>query len=231
MHLFYQPNISSMILSEEESLHAVKVLRLQGGDDIVIVDGAGGYYQARITLPHHKKCGFEIIDAVHDYGKRNYKLHIAIAPTKNIERLEWFIEKAVEIGVDEITPVLCRFSERKIIKAERLEKIIVSAAKQSIKAFFPKLNPLCTFDELLKNHHAKASYIAHCYPGEKALLKDILPGQDDVLILIGPEGDFSPEEVEKALKARFRPVSLGESRLRTETAGVVACAQVAVVMS
>lgn len=231
MHLFYQPNISSMILSEEESLHAVKVLRLQGGDDIVIVDGAGGYYQARITLPHHKKCGFEIIDAVHDYGKRSYKIHIAIAPTKNIERLEWFIEKAVEIGVDEITPVLCRFSERKIIKAERLEKIIVSAAKQSIKAFFPKLNPLCTFDELLKNHHAKASYIAHCYQGEKALLKDLLSEQDDVLILIGPEGDFSPEEVEKAIKTGFRPVSLGESRLRTETAGVVACAQVAVVMS
>ena len=110
MHLFYQPNISSKILSEEESLHAVKVLRLQSGDDIVIVDGAGGYYQARITLPHPKKCAFEIVDEVRNYGKRNYKLHIAIAPTKNIERLEWFIEKAVEIGVDEITPALCRFS-------------------------------------------------------------------------------------------------------------------------
>jgi 16S rRNA (uracil1498-N3)-methyltransferase len=231
MHLFYQPNISSGILSEEESLHAVKVLRLQGGDDIVIVDGTGGYYQAKITLPHHKKCGFEIIDAVHDYGKRNYKLHIAIAPTKNIERLEWFIEKAVEIGVDEITPVICRFSERKIIKADRLEKIIVSAAKQSIKAFFPKLNPLCNFDELLKQHQAKAKFIAHCYPEEKALLKALLPGQEEALILIGPEGDFSQEEVEKAIKNGFHPVSLGESRLRTETAGVVACAQVAVMIS
>lgn len=230
MHLFYQPNIFSMILSEEESLHAVKVLRLQAGDDIVIVDVAGGYYQAKITLPHHKKCGFEIVESLQDYCRRNYKLHIAIAPTKNIERLEWFIEKAVEIGVDEITPVICRYSERKIIKADRLEKIIVSAAKQSIKAFFPKLNPLCTFDELLKQHHAKAKFIAHCYPEEKALLKDLLPGQDDVLILIGPEGDFSQEEVEKAIKNGFLPMSLGESRLRTETAGVVACAQVAVML-
>lgn len=226
MHIFYVPNIASSLLSEEESLHAVKVLRLQAGDAIVVVDGTGGYHHARITLPHPKHCAFEITETIHEYGRRNYRLHIAIAPTKNIERFEWFLEKAVEIGIDTITPVLCRYSERKIIKNERLEKIIVSAAKQSIKAYFPVLNPLCTFDELLKKHEAKAKFIAHCYPGDKALLKDLLPGQDDILLLIGPEGDFSPEEVEKALQNGFQPVSLGESRLRTETAGVVACAMV-----
>ena len=230
MHIFYQPNTASHLLSEEESQHAVKVLRLQVGDDIVVVDGVGGYYQAKIPLPHPKHCAFEIVQSTLGYGKRNYKLHIAIAPTKNIDRLEWFIEKAVEIGVDAITPVLCRHSERKIIKSERLEKIVVSAAKQSIKAYFPIFNPLCTFDELLKQHPAKTKFIAHCYPEEKSLLKDLLPEQDDILILIGPEGDFSPEEVAKALQNGFRPVSLGESRLRTETAGVVACAQVGVVL-
>lgn len=230
MHIFYVPNIASSLLSEEESLHAVKVLRLQAGDAIVVVDGSGGYHQASITLPHPKHCAFEITKSIYDYGKRNYRLHIAIAPTKNIERFEWFIEKAVEIGVDTITPVLCRYSERKIIKTERLEKIIVSAAKQSIKAYFPVLNPLCTFDELLEQHTAKVKFIAHCYPGEKALLKDLISDQEDILLLIGPEGDFSPEEVEKALHNGFQPVSLGESRLRTETAGVVACAMVGVVL-
>jgi 16S rRNA (uracil1498-N3)-methyltransferase len=230
MHIFYVLNISSSLLSEEESLHAVKVLRLQAGDAIVVVDGTGGYHQARTTQPHPKRCAFEVIESIYDYGKRNYRLHIAIAPTKNIERFEWFIEKAVEIGVDTITPMLCRYSERKIIKTERLEKIIISAAKQSIKALFPVLNTLCTFDELLKQHAAKAKFIAHCYPGEKSLLKDLLPGQDDILLLIGPEGDFSPEEVEKALQYGFRAVSLGESRLRTETAGIVACAQVAALL-
>lgn len=223
MHIFYQPDISSGFLFEEESIHAVKVLRLQTGDDIVIVDGVGGYYQAKVTLPHPKKCEFEILTSALNYGKRDYKLHLAIAPTKNIDRLAWFIEKATEIGVDEITPILCRYSERKIIKSERLEKVIVSAAKQSLKAYFPVLNPLCTFDELLQQHHAKAKYIAHCYSTEKTPLKALLPDQKDILILIGPEGDFSQEEVEKAIKNDFYPISLGESRLRTETAGVVAC--------
>ena len=230
MHLFYVPDIAAKILSEEESLHAVKVLRLQGGDDIVILDGAGGYHKAKITLPHPKKCGFEITQSILEYGKRNYKLHIAIAPTKNIERFEWFIEKATEIGIDEITPIICRFSERKIIKPERLEKIIISAAKQSVKAFFPALNPSCTFDELLLQNHAKGKFIAHCYDGDKQLLKNAIAGCDDVLILIGPEGDFSKEEVEKATRAGFKPVSLGESRLRTETAGVMACATIAITL-
>jgi 16S rRNA (uracil1498-N3)-methyltransferase len=229
MALFYVPNLASgNVLPEEESQHAVKVLRLQVGDAIVVVDGVGGFYNARITNPHHKHCGFEITETILEYGKRDYKLHIAIAPTKNIERLEWFIEKATEIGIDEITPVICRFSERKIVKEERLEKIIVSAAKQSVKAYFPQLNPLCTFDELMKKHSASQKFIAHCYEEDKRLLQTEISKSKDVLILIGPEGDFSKEEVQKAISLGFVPVSLGNSRLRTETAGVVACHTVAI---
>lgn len=248
MTLFYCPTIATAtILSEEESQHAVKVLRMQIDDEFTVVDGKGGFYKARITQPHHKHCGFEILDTQLEVGKRNYKLHIAIAPTKNIERLEWFIEKATEIGIDSITPIICRYSERKIVKEERLEKIIVSAAKQSVKAYFPTLNPLCTFDELLKKHTATQKFIAHCYTSplnplpeerekieenrlyDKRLLQTEIVKNNDVLILIGPEGDFSMKEVQKALSMGFQPVSLGESRLRTETAGVVACHTVALI--
>jgi len=230
MSLFYVPNLSfGSVLSEEESQHAVKVLRLQTGDAITVIDGAGGFYKAVITNPHHKHCTFEITETILEFGKLNYKLHIAIAPTKNIERLEWFIEKATEIGIDEITPIVCRFSERKIVKEERLEKIIISAAKQSLKAFFPKLNPLCTFDELMNNHQASQKFIAHCYEEDKKLLQNEIRKSSDVLILIGPEGDFSKEEVQKAIALGFVPVSLGSSRLRTETAGVVACHTAAVI--
>lgn len=229
MALFYVPNLASgSVLPEEESQHAVKVLRLQAGDNITVVDGAGGYYKAVITNPHHKHCAFEITETQLEFGKRNYKLHIAIAPTKNIERLEWFIEKSTEIGIDEITPIICRHSERKVIKEERLEKIIVSAAKQSLKAYFPKLNPLCTFDQLVQKHVATQKFIAHCYEEDKRLLQTEITKSSDVLILIGPEGDFSMEEVQKAISYGFKPVSLGESRLRTETAGVVACHTVAI---
>jgi len=228
MVLYYVSNLTSgNILPEEESQHAVKVLRLQIGSEIAVVDGVGGFYKARITNPHPKHCGFEIFESQNEFGKRNYKLHIAIAPTKNIERLEWFIEKATEIGIDEITPVVCRFSERKVVKEERLEKIIVSAAKQSVKAYFPKLNPLCTFDELMKNHTDSLKFIAHCYDDNKKLLQQEITKSSSVLILIGPEGDFSKEEVQKAISLGFIPVSLGNSRLRTETAGVVACCTVA----
>ncbi|MEA4852481.1 MAG: 16S rRNA (uracil(1498)-N(3))-methyltransferase [Paludibacter sp.] len=224
MTLFYVPNLATEhVLPEEESLHAVKVLRLKVGDELVVVDGVGGYHIAKITLPHPKRCAFELIESQFEFGKRDYKLHIAIAPTKNMDRLEWFVEKATEIGIDEITPIICRFSERKMVKAERLEKIIVSAAKQSVKAYFPKLNPQCTFDELIKNHQATQKFIAHCYNSEKRQLKTEIVPAKDILVLIGPEGDFSKDEVEKAIKSGYLPVSLGESRLRTETAGVVAC--------
>ncbi len=229
MSLFYVPNLShGFVLPEEESQHAVKVLRLQIGEEIEIVDGVGGYFKARITNPHPKHCAFEIVESKTEFGKRDYKLHIAIAPTKNIERLEWFIEKATEIGIDEITPIICRFSERKMIREDRLEKIIVSAAKQSLKAYFPKLNPLCTFDELMKNHQSSQKFIAHCYDFDKKLLQNEISKGSDVLILIGPEGDFSLVEVQQAISLGFIPVSLGESRLRTETAGIVACHTVAI---
>ena len=229
MALFYVPSLSvGHVLPEEESQHAVKVLRLQVGDAISLVDGSGGFYDAVISNPHPKHCEFEIKKTILEFGKRDYKIHIAIAPTKNIERLEWFIEKATEIGIDQITPIICRFSERKIVKAERLEKIIVSAAKQSLKAYFPILNPLCTFDELINKHNASQKFITHCYEEDKKLLQNEIQKSSDVLILIGPEGDFSKEEVQSAILHDFIPISLGESRLRTETAGVVACHTVAI---
>ena len=222
--MFYCPSIQmSATLSEEESQHAVRVLRLQTGDELELVDGAGGYYKAVISNPHPKHCEFVIKETFTEFGKRDYRLHIAIAPTKNIERLEWFIEKCTEIGIDEITPVICRFSERKIIKPERLEKIIVSAAKQSLKAYFPVLNPMCSFNEFIQQSIASKKFIAHCYGQDKQLLQQVYQKSSDAVILIGPEGDFSPEEVQKAIQHHYQPVSLGNSRLRTETAGVVAC--------
>lgn len=222
--MFYCPDIRlSTMLSEEESQHAVRVLRLQAGDEIELVDGTGGYYKAIITSPHPKHCVFEVRETFQEYGKRDFKLHIAIAPTKNIERLEWFIEKCTEIGIDEITPLLCRFSERKIIKTERLEKIIVSAAKQSLKAYFPVLNPIVSFQEFIKKTYTEHKFIAHCYDSDKKLLQHLCPRSADVTIMIGPEGDFSLEEVQYAIENNFQPISLGKNRLRTETAGVVAC--------
>ena len=228
--LFYAPNLlHENVLPEDESQHAVKVLRLRVGDEIEIVDGKGVFCNARITNPHAKHCEFEIISQ-HTANQPNYNLHIAIAPTKNIERLEWFVEKVTEIGVDTITPIICRFSERKILKPERLEKIIVSASKQSLKTYFPVLQPLCTFDELIKTtSNIPQRFIAHCYEQEKTALKDLCKLAMDTLILIGPEGDFSLEEVEKAISVGFQPISLGSSRLRTETAGIVACHTVAMV--
>jgi len=226
--LFYAPNLlQENILPEEESQHAVKVLRLRAGDNVEIVDGKGTVCNARIINPHAKHCEFEIISQ-RITDQPNYNLHIAIAPTKNIERLEWFVEKVTEIGVGTITPIICRFSERKILKSERLEKIIVSASKQSLKTHFPVLQPLCSFEELIKaTSNIAQRFIAHCYEQDKLLLKDLCKPTMDTLILIGPEGDFSLEEVEKAISAGFQPVSLGNSRLRTETAGIVACHTVA----
>ena len=223
--MFYTPDIeTSPFLPEEESQHAVKVLRLQVGDRIELIDGKGGYYKAEVVLPHHKRCEVRILEKQTGFHKRPHHLHIAIAPTKNIERFEWFAEKATEIGIDEITPVICRFSERKIIKHDRLEKILISAIKQSLKAYLPKLNEQCTFDEFLKRADSGQRFIAHCYDEkDKKQLTSLYIPEQDVTILIGPEGDFSTEEVEKALKTGFIPISLGESRLRTETAGVVAC--------
>ncbi|MDR0371275.1 MAG: 16S rRNA (uracil(1498)-N(3))-methyltransferase [Prevotellaceae bacterium] len=232
MIIFYAPDVvRKNTLSEEESAHAVKVLRVKPGDEIYLVDGKGGFFRSRITMPHQKKCEFEVIEQLENPDKRNYRIHIAIAPTKNIDRFEWFIEKAVEIGVDRITPVITRYSERKIIKPERLEKIIISASKQSLKAGFTVLDSLCGFGEFVEKCCATQQFIAHCYSGsEKKQLQSVYQKDKDAIVLIGPEGDFSNEEVETAINQyRYLPVSLGESRLRTETAGIIACATAAFV--
>ena len=224
MYLFYCPDIETkQTLSEEESGHCVRVLRYSAGDEILITDGKGTTYTARITNPHPKHCDFEIISREKQERHHAFHLHIAIAPTKNIERLEWCVEKCTEIGVDEITPLLCRFSERKQLRLDRLEKIILSAAKQSLTPYLPKLNELTPYDEFVKSAKEEQRFIAHCYKDEKRELKHELQRGKSVLVLIGPEGDFSEQEVQDALALGFVPVSLGNSRLRTETAGIVAC--------
>lgn len=224
MQLFYSPQIADGIfhLDETESRHAVRVLRLSAGDEIHIIDGLGGLYKVSIKDANQKKCTYEVIEKILEFEKRSYYLHIAIAPTKNIDRLEWFLEKATEIGIDEITPLLCDHSERKIIKPERLNKILVSAAKQSLKAYIPKLNPIQSYKEFIETKRDGQRCIAHCYNSDRHLLKGI-ENIKHCTIIIGPEGDFSTKEVDSALKEGFLPVSLGSSRLRTETAGVLAC--------
>lgn len=228
MHLFYTPNISGTeyILNEEESKHCVKVLRLKQNDIIYLVDGNGGFYKAAISSISGKQCHLKIIETYKAYGKRNYRLHVAIAPTKNIDRIEWFVEKATEIGIDEITPIICQRSERKIIKTERLEKIAIAAIKQSVKAYLPKINETLSFIDFIKRQNTTLKCIAHCLPENKQNLKSIIKSSNDILILIGPEGDFTSQEIELALKHNYIPVSLGESRLRTETAGITACVTV-----
>lgn len=225
MQLFYVPNISGaeVVLDETESKHAIRVLRLNFGSQVHIIDGNGGFYIAEITDANPKKCKFQILQTIKEFGKKDFKLHIAIAPTKNIDRFEWFLEKATEIGIDEITPLLTKHSERKIIKPERLEKILVSAIKQSLKAYLPKLNPIISFNDFIANVECENKFIAHCFEGEKTHLKNTITKRTNNFILIGPEGDFSLEEVEQAKNLGFKEISLGLARLRTETAGVVAC--------
>ncbi len=225
MQLFYTPDIQGLNyrLNNEESKHCVKVLRLKEGDLVHLIDGRGSLYEAKITDANHKACALQIVGEIQKYGKRNFRITIAIAPTKNMDRLEWFLEKATEIGVDQIIPIICHHSERKEVKLERMEKVVVAAMKQSYKAYMPVLMEAMPFKELLKLPFSGARFIAHCEEGEKKLLKNQINPKEDVMILIGPEGDFSKEEIDQAIAAGFVPVSLGESRLRTETAGVVAC--------
>ncbi len=225
MHIFYTPDISgnNYTLSEDESKHCVRVLRLGKGDQIMLVDGLGGCFNAEITDPNPKRCTVKVIQSELNFGFRKFQIQIAIAPTKNIERMEWFLEKATEIGINRVIPILCQHSERKEIKPERLEKVMVSAMKQSLKAYLPQLDPLTKLSELIRQPFEGQKFIAHCEEQGRELLKNRIVQNQNYLILIGPEGDFSPEEIELALKSGFEAVSLGESRLRTETAGVVAC--------
>ena len=233
MHLFYTPDIASnsYTLNEEESNHCNKVLRLKTGDVVHLIDGVGGLYTAEIAEANKKAVRLNIIDKQNEFGKRNHYLHIAIAPTKNIDRIEWFLEKATEIGIDEITPVVCERSERKIVKEERLEKVITAAVKQSLTAYHPKLNPTISLRDFLKENVEKseANYklIAHCIDdGNRNAISELIKPHQKYLILIGPEGDFSPKEIELALQSGYKPVTLGNTRLRTETAGLAACFEV-----
>ncbi len=221
MRQFYCPNIgSSLELPEEEAKHAIKVLRMNRGQEFMAIDGKGGLYHCKISSISGKQCAFEIIDKEVSPPLHPH-VHIAIAPTKNNDRFEWFLEKACEIGISKITPILCEQSERKVIKRDRFDRILVSAMKQSKQMHLPQLDDLCRFSDFISEH--KHGFIAHCEDMEKSELRSSYNTGDDVLILIGPEGDFSPNEIELALKTGFKSVSLGNSRLRTETAGIVAC--------
>lgn len=225
MHLFYTPDIlSSGEMPEEESNHAVKVLRLTEGDEVVLIDGQGTFHKAQISRAHHKRCGVQILESYPEDNHWPYKIHVAVAPTKNIDRIEWFAEKATEMGIDAITLLKCRYSERKDVKIERLNKILISAMKQSLKATLPQLEGMVDFKKFVEQPFDGQKFIAHCYKdSERNLLTKLYRPGSNMLILIGPEGDFSEEEVELAIKNGFEPVSLGNSRLRTETAALAAC--------
>jgi 16S rRNA (uracil1498-N3)-methyltransferase len=227
MQLFYTPDLSGNFytFNEQESKHCIKVLRLNSGDIVYLIDGKGGFFKAEITDPHYKRCGVEIREQLPDPDNRDYKIHIAVAPTKNIDRIEWFLEKACEIGIDRVTPLLCKRSERKVIKKERLEKILISAMKQSFKATLPILDDLTPIKEFLEQDNASTKFVAYCDETieERKLLRDQITKGEDILVLIGPEGDFDKDEIELAFDKNFIPVTLGNSRLRTETAALVAC--------
>lgn len=225
MQLFYCPDINPdqiYTLDKEESQHCVKVLRLKENDTLFVTDGQGNLYKAEIVEALPRSCSVRIIETQAEYGKRDYYLHIAIAPTKNIARIEWFLEKATEMGIDEITPIICDHSEREIVKNERLEKIIVSAMKQSLKAYLPKLNEAIPIKQLIQNSKEEKKLICYCQDDDRKKIQDIYKPKESVLIIIGPEGDFSEKEVQEALNNNFQKITLGKERLRTETAGLYA---------
>lgn len=226
MQLFYNPTISEnttyFSFDKEESKHIVKVLRKKDSDILFITNGAGVLYKAKITSASENKCTVQIL-SFEKSETPQYKLHLAVAPTKMNDRYEWFLEKATEMGIDEITPLLCDRSERKVINAERWDKIVVSAMKQCNRLYLPKLNELTSFATFVKQKQEGLSLIAHCEESDKRTLKFVLQPKESVTVLIGPEGDFSKKEIALALENGYLPVSLGTTRLRTETAALVAC--------
>ncbi len=232
MQLFYDPSLDNsfkqFFFSPEESKHIVKVLRKNEGDVLHITNGRGYLYEAKIISADAKKCKAQLINEERTIP-RLHTLHLAVAPTKMNDRFEWFLEKATEIGIQEITPILCKNSERKVIKPERLEKVLQSAMKQSLQTFLPKFNPMVTYKEFVQSTKADLKFIAHCQKSEKVELKRRLQADKDIIILIGPEGDFSSDEVKLAYENDFLPISLGRNRLRTETAAIYACTVVAVI--
>ncbi len=229
MHRFYCPDIAdTLTLGEEDSKHCVKVLRMGEGDTIEVVAGNGILYTCRITMAHPKRCAIEVLEKQHQPPHWGCQIVLGIAPTKNLDRIEWLVEKCVEMGIDRIIPLRCHNSERTVLKTERLKKIMVSAMKQSLKATLPRLDELTPIEKVLAEPFDGTRCIAYCdemLPREErqTLADAYVPGKD-VMVLIGPEGDFSPEEVQAARGAGFVPVTLGESRLRTETAGMMSIA-------
>lgn len=232
MQLFYNESIDNSIsqfnFSPEESKHIVKVLRKTEGDILNITNGEGYIFTAKIMAADAKKCKAQIVTREKQH-RPMHTLHMAVAPTKMNDRYEWFLEKATEIGVDEITPIICEHSERKVLKMERMEKVLQSAMKQSLQAFLPKLNAPVTYKEFLRQENKGLLFIAHCEQEEKAELKRRIAADKDVTILIGPEGDFSRPEINMAYEKGYVPVSLGKNRLRTETAAIFACTTVALI--
>lgn len=229
MQLFYAPGLQGekYTLDEQESKHCIKVLRLRPGDTIHLTDGLGNLFHAELLDENSRACTVGIVETFREYGKRPYHIHLGVAPTKNINRYEWFLEKATEIGADEITPLICQRSERRVVKTDRLNKVITAALKQSVKAYHPRLHEAARFDATIRSGNATGKFIAYVEEGVHPPLKELYTPGTDALILVGPEGDFSPEEVALAREHGFSTVSLGDSRLRTETAGIVACHTIA----
>ncbi|WP_250436535.1 16S rRNA (uracil(1498)-N(3))-methyltransferase [Hanstruepera flava] len=232
MQLFYNPNLTKeshqIIFDKDESRHIAKVLRKNINDELHITNGKGLLFTASILENHIKQCIAQVV-SVDTKIKPKYNLHLAVAPTKMNDRYEWFLEKATEIGVSEITPIICDHSERKVIKHDRFERIVQSALKQSLQCYIPKLNPTVNFNDFIHQKHTGQLFIAHCEETKKQSLKQLIQQKKDITILIGPEGDFSVKEIETATENNFIPVTLGETRLRTETAAIVACHSVAFV--
>lgn len=230
--IFYHPDISNcQQLPEQESQHCIKVLRMKEGDCLSVVDGCGNFYYCQLVQAHPRHCLVKILDVKKQEYGRDFKITVAFAPTKQMDRNEWFIEKAVEIGVDRFIPLKCDFSERKEIKLDRLTKIMVSAMKQSKQAFLPTLEEMTPFQQFVSQPFEGQKYIAHCYSSDKSVFSKICKKGKDTLILIGPEGDFSESEVQMAVENGFEAISLGNNRLRTETACLTALHTVHVVNS
>jgi 16S rRNA (uracil1498-N3)-methyltransferase len=230
MQLFFNPTINEnsdfFSFDKEESKHIIKVLRKKDSDILFVTNGLGILFKTEITLASDSKCTVKIV-FIEKTEPSKYYLHLAVAPTKMNDRYEWFLEKATEIGVSEITPIICEHSERKIIKTERFDKIIQSAMKQSNQMYLPKLNDPILFKDFIKIENNDTKFIAHCEENEKKSLKESLNPKTNATILIGPEGDFSKKEIQMALDNEYLPISLGNTRLRTETAAIIACSQVA----
>ena len=226
MQLFYNPNINeateNFSFDKEESKHIIKVLRKKDTDILHVTNGLGFLFTTEITLASDSKCTVKIISFEKTNPSKS-RLHLAVAPTKMNDRYEWFLEKATEIGIQEITPIICDHSERKVINNERFDKILLAAMKQANELYLPKLNPAITFKEFMNLQNDDIKYIAHCEETDKKTLKSVLQPNQNITMLIGPEGDFSQKEITLALSNDYIPVSLGNTRLRTETAAIVAC--------